>query len=129
MAGDTNGSRSEHDVAGQVDRMSETLAEHIRAAEARLVRELDAIGKRVVALESFRDTFVDDDGNKIAGKTILRRLVALEQTNSTIKALVAMGKGALALGKVQILLAGFLLLIAVKGTWEGIEWMLGKLGI
>ncbi len=78
------------------------------------------------ALQKFRDGFADDDGNLINGKTVIKRIVAIEKTIMAINVMKQMGKGAVMLGKFQLLVAGIILLIAIKGTMEGLEWLLTK---
>ncbi len=112
----------------QIDGMTDSLLQHIQAAESRIASRLDAMGWRIGILEAnhgehkaFRDTFVDDEGNHINGKSVIKRIVALEKTIGAFKSVALMGRGA-------VMAAGFMLLILVKGAWEGIEWILGKLG-
>lgn len=112
----------------QIDGMTDSLLQHIQAAESRIAARLDAMGWRVGVLEAhyaehktFRETFVDDEGNHINGRTVIKRIVAIEKTIGAFKNMALMGRGA-------VIAAGLVLLIVVKGFWEGIEWILGKLG-
>lgn len=100
----------------QIKAVEDRLIARIASASDHILAKLNETVRRVDDLDKFRDTFSDENG-KVDGKAVMNRLAKNEKTIGTFQTIAHMGRGA-------FIMLGFLGLMAAKGLWEGVEWLM-----